>query len=170
MAKACCSAGQGCEGESRQEQRDEGQGLGKSSSSCWQLENPSELLSMLPTYPGLSLSTSGVVELRKVSAPYFCLLLQKVLKVPTGNTAPKLRPQNCQNSLAWVWTVLSSNPAVTLCTLRRSPAGFPPSDTPAPGTLLPGTQHSALRISTGMGCSSASLLQTQQNTHIHREQ
>lgn len=34
-----------------------GQGLRKSTSSCWQPENPSALLSMLPTYPGLSLST-----------------------------------------------------------------------------------------------------------------
>lgn len=157
-----------------------GQGLGKYISSCWQPENPSVLLSMLPTYPRLSLSTSGVLELQKVSAPGFCLLLQGVLRLPTGKTAPNLPPppKKCQNefvellthSLAWVWTVLSSNPAVTLCTLRRSPAGFPPSDTPALGTRLPGTQHSTLRISTGMGCSSASLLQTQQSTHIHREQ
>lgn len=121
---------------------------------------------------------SGMLELQKVSAPCFCLLLQEVLRVPRGKVAPKLHPQTCQNelvellthSLAWVWTVLSSNPAFTLCTLRRSPAVFPPSDTPAPGTLLPGTRHSTLRISTGMGCSSASLLQTQQNTHIDREQ
>lgn len=34
-----------------------GQGLGKSTSPCWQPENPSALLSVLPTYPGLSLST-----------------------------------------------------------------------------------------------------------------
>lgn len=155
-----------------------GQGLGKSTSSCWQPENPSGLLSMLPTCPGLSLSVSGVLELQKVSAPCFLPPASGGAQGPHGKDCTKAAPQKCQNefvellthSLAWVWTVLSRNPAVTLCTLRRSPGGLPPSDTPAPGTPLPGTQHSTLRISTGMGCSSAALLQTQQNTHIHREQ
>jgi len=45
-----------------------------------------------------------------------------------------------------------------------------PQTPPAPGTLPLGTQHSVLRISAGTGCSSASLLQTQQNTHTNREQ
>lgn len=43
---------------------------------------------------------------------------------------------------------------------------------PRTGHAAPGhtAQHSTLGISTGMGCSPASLLQTQQNTHIHRQQ
>lgn len=115
-----------------------GQELGKSISSCLQPENPSVWLSMLPTYPRLSLCPSGVLELQRVSAPGFCLLLQEVLRAPTGKIAPNLHPQKCQNefvkllthSLAWVWTVLSSNPTVTLCTLRRSPAASRPPTPP----------------------------------------
>lgn len=77
-----------------------GQGLEKSTSSCWQPENPSESLSMLPTYPGLSLTMSGVLGLQKVSALCFCLLLQEVLGIPTGKIAPKLHPKNARTSLS----------------------------------------------------------------------
>ena len=122
------------------------------------------MLSVLPTYPGLTLSTwVGCWGCRRflpqVSASCFPWegdgeshgAEPGGAQGLHGKGAPKLHPQTCQSelaklltrSLAWVWTVLSSNLAITLCTLQRSPACFPSRDTPHTRHATPGhaAQH-----------------------------
>lgn len=147
------------------------------------------MLSVLPAYPGLSLGTwvrcwgCGRL-LPHVSASCFPWEGDEESRGaepggaqgPHGKGAPKLHPQTCQHELAklltrspaWVLTVLSSNPAITLCTLRRSPAGFPSSDTPHAGHAAPGhaAQHATDKLWDGLQLSLASANPTK---HIHTQ-
>lgn len=132
-------------------QRGMGAGAGE---ACWQPENLSEMLSILPTYPRLSLSTwvrcwdcrrflprdspggrwgKPWSRARRCSGSSW----ERCTKVAHSNTPDKLAELLTWSPL-WIWTVLSNNPGTALCTLQCSPAGFPSSDTPCTGHIIPG--------------------------------